>query len=197
MRKILYLHGFQSSGASGTVALLRRLFYTSTSTSTSVIAPDIPVDPAEALPFLKQLAAREQPDLVIGTSMGGAYAQLLRDIPRICVNPGFHLSKLYSHFHVGKYKWLAKRADGAREFHVYKETIEHLAEQEAHQFEGITEFDKLGCYGLFGTEDEFAGNNREEFERYYPGQSRIFEGGHRLNDDLAHNVLVPLINEIL
>ena len=48
--KLIYFHGFGSSGASGTVDLLRKIF-----PSGEIIAPDIPVDPEEALPMLKQL----------------------------------------------------------------------------------------------------------------------------------------------
>ncbi len=48
--KIIYFHGFGSSGASGTVQNLRLLLPDDT-----IIAPDIPVDPLEALPFLREL----------------------------------------------------------------------------------------------------------------------------------------------
>ena len=79
MKKLLYLHGFASSGASGTVGLLRReLFEKRKTDKVVVVAPDIPVDPVEVLPMLKELANAESPDLIIGTSMGGAYAQQLR-----------------------------------------------------------------------------------------------------------------------
>ena len=64
--KIIYFHGFASSGASGTVQTLRKIM-----PDIEIIAPDIPVDPQEALPFLKELCRQEQPDLIIGTSMGG------------------------------------------------------------------------------------------------------------------------------
>lgn len=44
--KILYLHGFGSSGVSGTVEILRKEFMgTSADNQVRVIAPDIPVDP--------------------------------------------------------------------------------------------------------------------------------------------------------
>lgn len=50
MKKILYLHGFASSGASGTVEILRKEFLgTSESDRVQVVAPDIPVNPADAL----------------------------------------------------------------------------------------------------------------------------------------------------
>jgi len=196
--KILYLHGFASSGASGTVDLLRREFWTNCPESdrVQIIAPDIPVDPQEALPFIKKLVEKEDPILVIGTSMGGTYAQQLRGITRICVNPSFSMSKLYSWLHVGKYKWLSKRKDDALEFHVYKETIEHFAEMEAHQFDGITDEDRSLCFGLFADKDELAPGNQPIFEQHYPGQSRTFEGGHRLNDDAVKNVLLPFIREL-
>ena len=196
-RKILYLHGFGSSGASGTVDLLRKAFLgTSAADRVTVVAPDIPVDPLEALPFLKKVVAKENPSLIIGTSMGGMYAQQLRGVERICVNPSFAMSSLYSRFHVGKYKWLNPRRDGALEFHVYKETIEHFKEMEAHQFDGIDEVEQLFCHGLFGDADELAGDNRALFERHYHGMSVGYAGGHQLNADVVKDTLVPFIRSL-
>ncbi len=197
MRKIIYLHGFGSSGASGTAALLRRAFMSARDGErVQVLSPDIPVDPAEALPMIRELTARENPDLVVGTSLGGTYAQQLRGVERICVNPSFGLSKLYSILHVGKYKWLNERRDGAREFHVYKETIAHFAEMEAHQFDGCDEVDALFCHGLFGLKDDLTAPDRAIFESHYPGMTRTFEGGHRLNADLVRSHLLPYIRDV-
>ena len=195
--KILYLHGFASSGASGTVDLLRREFWgTDESNRLQIVAPDIPVDPQEALPLIRKLVEKEDPILVVGTSMGAMYAQQLHGLTRICINPAFGMSKLYSLLHVGKYKWLNKRKDGALEFHIYKETIEHFAEMEAHQFDGITEDDRALCFGLFGDSDDIAPGNRPIFEQYYPGQSVGFAGGHRLNDEAVKKTLIPFIRNL-
>jgi predicted esterase YcpF (UPF0227 family) len=110
MKKILYLHGFGSSGASGTVELLRREFWnTDAAHRATVTAPDIPVDPAVAMPMLEALAYDEMPDLVVGTSMGGMYAQQLRGFTRICVNPSFTISQKYDVLYVGKHRWLNRR----------------------------------------------------------------------------------------
>ena len=49
-KTIIYLHGYGSSGLSNTVSYLRKLM-----PDCEVIAPDIPVDPKEALPFLRLL----------------------------------------------------------------------------------------------------------------------------------------------
>ena len=71
-KTILYLHGFASSGQNGTVRAMTTLL-----PETRIIAPDIPVEPQEALTFLNDLCAKENPDLIIGASMGGMYAELV------------------------------------------------------------------------------------------------------------------------
>ena len=196
-KKILYLHGFASSGSSGTVELLRSEYWRKRKTDkVVVVAPDIPVDPAEALPALKALAAREQPALVVGTSMGALYAQQLRGFERICVNPFFEMSKLYSIVSVGRHKWLSVRQNGETTFQITKEIIAHFQEMEAHQFDGIDEVDQIFCHGLFGDADEISAQARPIFDRYYPGMAQTFEGGHRMNDDIAHKVLFPLIDSL-
>lgn len=199
MKKILYLHGFGSSGASGTVDLLRREFWDRSDEAhrAVVVAPDIPIDPIEALSMLKELASREKPDLVIGTSQGGFYAQQLHGILRICVNPSFWLSKKYNILHVGKHKWLNRRKDGATEFHVTKETIAHFKEVEAHQFDGVTDADRMLCHGLFGDEDNLLGpESRTAFEQHYPGMAHTFPGGHRMNSQVVSHTLIPYIRSV-
>ena len=199
MKKMMYLHGFALSGTSGTVELLRREFWEKADEScrSVVVAPDIPLDPLAALPMLKELADRERPDLVIGTSMGGMYAQQLHGFVRICVNPAFWLSKKSKVLFVGHHKWMNRRVDGETEFHVTKETIAHFQEMEAHQFDGVTDKDRTFCHGLFGDEDDtvLASETRPVFEQHYPGMSRMFHGGHRMNAEVVCHVLIPFIRE--
>ena len=134
--KLVYFHGFASSGASGTAQLLAKLF-----PSGEVIAPDIPLDPDEALPFLTELVKKEQPDIIIGTSMGGMYAQQMRGVLRICVNPAFQMSSLSKVLHTGTFKWLNGRKNHEKEFKVTHEILQHFRAMERHQFDGITEAD--------------------------------------------------------
>ena len=198
MKKILYLHGFGSSGASGTVELLRKEFWNKDAAHrATVTAPDIPVDPAVAMPMLEELAYDEMPDLVVGTSMGGMYAQMLRGFARICVNPSFTISKKYNVLYVGKHKWLNRRKDGETEFHVTKETIAHFQELEARQFDGVTDDDRTLCHGLFGDADELVGpESKAAFELHYPGMARSFPGGHRMNAQVVAQTLLPYIRSL-
>ena len=198
MKKIMYLHGFGSSGASGTVELLRKEFWKAEPAHRAVIvAPDIPLDPVAAMPMLEELAYDEMPDLIVGTSMGGMYAQQLHGFTRICVNPSFWPSKKYDLLYVGKHKWLNRRKDGETEFHVTKEIIAHFQEMEAHQFDGVTDDDRMLCHGLFGTEDTLiSSETRPVFERLYPGMSHEFQGGHRMNAEVVEHTLLPYIRSL-
>ena len=199
MKKILYLHGFGSSGASGTVESLRREFWSRVDAAhrAVVVAPDIPLDPVAAMSMLEELAFDEMPDLIIGTSMGGMYAQQLHGFTRICVNPSFWPSRKYDLLYVGKHKWLNRRKDGETEFHVTKEIIARFQNMEDHQFDGVTDDDRTLCHGLFGDGDTIlSSQTRPVFEQYYPGMAHTFPGGHRLNDDVLSHTLLPYIKDL-
>ena len=191
-RTLLYVHGFASSGSSGTVMTLRRYL-----ASWRVIAPDLPVDPFEALELLRSTVKQEAPDIVVGTSMGGMYAQQLWGVPRIVVNPSFEMSRSLLFGKMGRNKYMSKRKDGATEFRIDKAVVERFKEMEKGQFSGITEEEKPLVVGLFGDKDPVV--------HFYPlmaklyGEDRCmwFDGEHRLNDTIVKKDLIPLINLLL
>ena len=182
----MYLHGFGSSSASGTVKTLRELL-----PDFDVVAPDIPVDPIEALPFLRGLCMNEVPDVVVGTSMGGMYAQQMRGYNRICVNPAFEMSKKSKMLTVGTHEYFKPRKDGTTHFEITSEIIRHHAEMEMHQFDGITETDRKQVWGMFADNDQQV-NGESLFLQYY-NQVIHFSGEHRMDDRVIEDVLVPLI----
>ena len=196
---LLYFHGFGSSGEGGTVKTLTELL-----PDWVVIAPDIPVDPAEALPFLKKFSFIE-PEVVVGMSMGGMYAQQMRGLKRICINPAFDLSKprrrLFGKrkgrgdiLKEGTFEFLNPRRDGEKTFTITPEIISHFAEVEAHQFDDITDEDRENVYGLFADNDTTV-NCEDVFREHYKNVVH-FHGEHRLNRQVIEEVLVPLIKEI-
>lgn len=189
MLKLIYFHGFGSSGEGSTPKTLRELLK-----GWTVLAPDIPVDPAEALPFLKELCKTERPDIIVGTSMGGLYAQQMRGFKRICVNPAFNLSKHKDVLCEGTYGYFNPRVDGETTFTITSEIINHFAEMEAHQFDGITDQDRGNVYGLFADNDTTV-NCEDAFLQHYKNVIH-FHGEHRLNRQVIEEVLVPLIQEI-
>ena len=189
-KRIVYFHGFGSSGASGTVDALRRLL-----PECEILAPDIPVDPADALPYLRQYCEDVKPDLIIGTSMGGMYAQQMFGFRKICVNPAFNMSHASKILKTGTHKFLNGRKDNQKEFTISKETIQHFNMMERSQFKGITDFDKENTYGLFGIFDTQV-NTYDLFKKYYRNAQR-FEGEHRLNENVLRKYVLPLVKQIL
>lgn len=191
LRKMMYVHGFASSGSSGTVMNLRRSL-----PGWRVIAPDLPVDPFEALELLRSIVEEEQPEIVVGTSMGGMYTQQLWGVPRIVVNPSFEMSRSLLFGKMGRNKYMSKRKDGATEFRIDKCVVERFKEMEKHQFDGITEDEKQLVVGLFGDKDPIVHFYPLMAELYGEERCRWFKGEHRLNDKIVDKVLLPLIMEM-
>ena len=191
-KKLMYVHGFASSGSSGTVMTLRRHL-----TGWRVVAPDLPVDPFEALELLRRMVDEEQPDIVVGTSMGGMYTQQLWGVPRIVVNPSFEMSRSLLFGKMGRNKYMSKRQDGATEFRIDKSVVERFKEMEKHQFEGITDEEKTLVVGLFGDKDPVVHFQPLMAQLYGEERCRWFAGEHRLNDTVVKKVLIPLIDELV
>ena len=188
--KIVYFHGFGSSGTSGTVQLLSQML-----PEVEVVAPDIPVDPTEALPFLKDYCDKENPDLIIGTSMGGMYAQQMRKFKRICVNPAFNMSTMSKVLKTGEHKFFNRRRDNQKTFKITRDIIQHYNQMERQQFKNITDEERETCWGFFGINDPTV-NNYGLFKKYYPNAIK-FEGEHQLNEKALKKSVLPLVKEIL
>ena len=186
-KKIMYVHGFASSGSSGTVGRMRLLLPQAT-----VIAPDLPVDAQEALQLLKDLCAREKPDLIVGTSMGGMLAEQLSGFDRICVNPALHLADtILKNNGLGKQEFHSVRQDGQTSFMVTKALVEEYRAVSDGRF-SIVEPERV--WGLFGTKDTMV-DCFDEFAEHYP-LSLHFDGEHQLNDHTFLWALLPVIQWI-
>lgn len=189
-KKILYIHGFASSGATGTADRLRLLL-----PAAEVLSPDVPVDPYEARDFLRELAERERPDLVIGTSMGGMFTEMLAGFDRIVVNPAFHLADtLLKNNGLGRQEFHNPRRDGQTSFMVTKGLLEAFREVSSACFSRNEPEDASRIYGLFGTRDTMV-DCFDEFASHYP-QAIRFDGEHQLNDHAVLHALLPVIQWI-
>lgn len=190
--KLLYVHGFASSGSSGTVMTLRRHL-----DKWRVIAPDLPVDPFEALELLRSVVEEERPDVVIGTSMGGMYVQQLWGVPRIIVNPSFEMSRSLLFGKMGRNKYMSKRKDGATEFRIDRTVVERFKQMEKVQFNGINDNEKALVTALFGDKDPVVNFYSLVAKLYGEERCVRFNGEHRLNDDVVKKVIIPLVQNML
>ena len=118
-KTLMYVHGFASSGQSGTVTRLRTVF-----PNTRVGAPDVPIHPVEAQALLQELCAAEKPDIILGTSMGGMYVEQLYGFDRICMNPALCIADtMQAHGLTGTQTFQNPRLDGVQQFSVDKAMV--------------------------------------------------------------------------
>lgn len=182
---ILYVHGFASSGDSGTARTIQKYL-----PKCRVISPDLPINPDDAIAMLKRIACEEKIDVVVGTSMGGMFAQKLRGIPKVLVNPSFHVSESMRR-KIGIVPFFKRRADGATEFEVSPDLCDAYKNVETGQFDNLSDKEISITYGLFGTDDDVV-SCEAEYDRYYRNKM-VFIGGHRLTDDVIHDYVIEAI----
>ncbi|MBD5305655.1 MAG: hypothetical protein HDS12_05135 [Bacteroides sp.] len=196
-KQVVYLHGLGSSGQSTTAQRLRR-----TLAKQEVISPDIPVQPEVAMTELKKLATLLKPDaIIVGTSLGGMYAQMFRGFNRILINPSFHPSVHLKENSGKRLPFHNPRLDGAKDFEVSDKLVKKFEKMESQQFNP-----KFGIIGrnpdstdlvtaYFGTKDTVV-NCKEEYLEHYT-QAEDFDGEHRLDPNTTITLIVPKILELI
>ena len=189
-KTILYVHGFASSGQSGTVTRLRTVF-----PNARVVAHDLPVHPQEALDLLHETCEQEHPNLIIGTSMGGMFTEQLRGFDRICVNPALEIAEtMKAHGMTGTQQFQNPRLDGVQEFYVDKALVKEYRDVSEQRFSGLTPEDGQRVFGLFGDKDDLV-DTFGMFSKHYPHATH-FHGGHRMDDQSFMHSVVPVIRWI-
>ncbi len=189
-KKVLYVHGFGSSGQSGTVTRIREVL-----TEAQVIAPDLPIHPEEAMALLYKMCEAEKPDLIIGTSMGGMYAEMLHGYDRILVNPAMQMGDtMKEHGMIGAQHFQNPRQDGVQDFIVTKALVKEYKEITEKCFADTGADEQQHVWGLFGDEDTTV-NTYDLFRQHYT-QAVRFHGEHRMNDGSFMHSVVPVIRWI-
>jgi len=189
-KKVMYVHGFGSSGQSGTVTRIREAL-----PQAEVIAPDLPIHPQEAMELLRNICEKEKPDLIIGTSMGGMYAEMLYGFDRILVNPALQMGDtMKEHGMIGAQHFSNPRQDGVQDFIVTKALVKEYKEMTEQCFAQVSDEEKTRVWGLFGDEDTTV-NTYDLFREHYPKAIR-FHGEHRMNDNSFTHSVMPVIRWI-
>ena len=189
-KTILYVHGFASSAASGSVTRIRQVL-----PSARVVAYDNPLHPQEAITMLNRVCAQEKPDLIIGISMGGMYTEMLYGYDRILLNPAFEMGDtMKEHGMIGAQRFLNPRQDGVMDFIVTKALVKEYKEITEHCFSKVTPEEQQRVWGLFGDEDAVV-HTYDLYRQHYPTAIR-FHGEHSMNDHAFMHSVVPVIRWI-
>lgn len=188
MMKVLFIHGLASSGAFKTADTLRTLLRPCT-----VLSPDVPVEPVEALAMLEEICRTERPDLIVGLSLGGFWAQKLRGYRKILINPDFHVDRLMRTMK-GEVKYLSPRRDGAVSFFITDEICDGYEALASTQFEGLDAAEIALTDGMFADNDELV-HCGDEFARHYPGRAHSYPGAHLPTFPEIKSYLLPLVDQ--
>ena len=189
-KKIIYVHGFMSAGSTHTAQILCDYMPQAT-----VIAPDLPIHPEEAMELLRNLVGTEKPDLIIGTSMGGMYTEMLYGFDRICVNPAFQMGATLTESNMmGKQVYQNERQDGVQEVIVTKALVKEYRDMTEQCFSQVNEEEQQHVFGLFGDADSVV-HTFDLFREHYP-QAIRFHGEHRLIEKAIFHYLMPVVRWI-
>lgn len=190
---ILYLHGFASSGNSGTAREIQECL-----PHCNVISPDLPINPAAALDIIRNVKSNNQIDLVIGTSMGGLFALFSNGRNIIVVNPSFHVSQMMKRrldeADSVMIPFFKKRENGDTEFELTQNIANSYFNLESNVFLQ-RQLDMTNVLGIFGTDDDVV-DCKDEFLTNSLN-IRYFKGGHRLTKEAVEEVVIPSILQMI
>lgn len=189
VRKILFLHGFTSSGECEIARALRAEL----AGVAEVVAPDLPLHPFDAMDMLQDLCAGEQFDMIVGSSCGAFYGQQLvrfTGVPAILISPFLKMTEFLSQ-RIGVHEYKLPRADGTQQFVIDEQLVAEFAKMQEHQFDCYDEFNRDRVIGMFGLHDTLA-HFRGIFLKYYD-TAIDFDGPHTMTAGNVRRDLVPVI----
>lgn len=194
MKKIVYIHGLGGGMGSRIPNILREEI----GDQYEIINPELPIAPLEGFARAKRVVEREQPDLVIASSMGGFFAMALSGpYKTILVNPAMDAPVDISSNPIGYGRHpidKGKRVDGAKYIDIDDNFIAQL-----NEIKKLIKYDnKDNVYGIFGDKDELL-SHIEDFKRLYNENNMLILAGekHSLSTDAIKNYLIPLAIKII
>ena len=189
-KKVMYVHGFGSSAQTGTVTRLRKVLCQAT-----VIAEDMPLHPQEAIDLLHRICDEQQPDLIIGTSMGGMYTEQLYGFDRIVLNPAFRIGDtMMEHGMTGAQTYFNPRKDGVQKFYVDNNLVKEYKRISGQCFSHVDDEERRRVWGLFGDADTTV-DTFDLFREHYPTAIH-YHGEHRVDERSYMHAVMPVIRWI-
>lgn len=189
-KKVMYVHGFGSSAQTGTVTRLRKVLCQAT-----VIAEDMPLHPQEAIDLLHRICDEQQPDLIIGTSMGGMYTEQLYGFDRIVINPAFRIGDtMMEHGMTGAQTYFNPRKDGVQKFYVDNNLVKEYKRISGQCFSHVDDEERRRVWGLFGDADTTV-DTFDLFREHYPTAIH-YHGEHRVDERSYMHAVMPVIRWI-
>ena len=193
-KKLVYIHGL-GGGKNGRVPkLIKKAF----GNNVDVFAPEIPISPKEAYQFVNDYINKENPDLVIGSSLGAFYTLLLpSNYLKVVINPAMHPSKdIKDGIGLGTYPYRHKRDNKEQTYTVDKKFINALSGLYRRYLS--KEENKDNVYGIFGKRDCLFSHINDFMKRYGRKHITILKNEfHHISDESVNNYVIPLIDKLI
>ena len=189
----MFLHGFYASGSCVPAQALREAF----DGKATVLTPDLPLHPADAVRLIRAICDSEKPDILVGNSCGAFYAQMIAPtvgVPALLGNPHFRMSDFLRE-RIGSHQYKSARADGKQDFTIDEPLIAEFEEMEARQFDDSDKYNKERVWGIFGEQDTLAHFEPLFLEHYT--RSFHFPGGHTPTAEQFKTWYCPLIEQLI
>lgn len=173
---MMYLHGFMS-GANGSK---QRQLQEQFKGRYRVVAPELTANPVESLRVINEMIDKENPEIIIGTSLGGWMALECRSngADVIAINPVLDPQRQLARWLNQEQKYFCPRLDGVQ---TYTLTPEVLALYGDFDAKDSVRYNRLNISALCSSADELLGDSHYSFLR-----DILPEGFCEIVDDFGH-----------
>lgn len=154
---MMYIHGFRSGANGSKREQLQKHF----KGRYRVIAPEVDADPEKSLAIINDIIARENPRIVIGTSLGGWMTLMCNshDASLVVVNPCLNPKETLSQWKGEDLEYFCPRLDGTQ---TYRLTDEILNKYDRYDVVQAILKNRESIYALCSTQDEILGTSHIE-----------------------------------
>lgn len=186
--KVLYIHGL-GGAANGRVANILR---EELAKEYVIEAPEIPIDPKEAVEYVRDITFNSDYDLIVASSLGAFYAMFAPShIKKILINPAIYADEYIEKF-IGKgiHQFRKPRSDGKREYTIDDTYISELSELKRRMY--IDDEDKIMFRCYVSKDDELLIDNYKNCEKFfYKRTIHYINGPHSIDENELKNIIIP------
>ena len=123
---VMYIHGFRSGAKGSKREQLQEYF----GDRYSVIAPEVDADPEKSLAKINMIIAKEKPEIIIGTSLGGWMTLMCEsgDAQLVAVNPSTEPGKTLGQWVGQELPYFCERLDGVQTYVLTPEVLDKYSQ---------------------------------------------------------------------